>query len=74
MFDLGNNVDHACLKMIIPFEHAPTPTLDVNEMVGELINPTSILAKEMVVRFDCDDDEKVDERLVSFESKGKISN
>jgi len=49
MFDLGNNVDHACLKVIIPFEHAPTPTPDANEMVGELINPTHVLAKEMVV-------------------------
>jgi hypothetical protein len=73
MFDLGNNVDHACLKMIIPFEHAPTPTLDANEMVGELINQTYVLVKEMAVKFDCDVDEEVDERFASSKHEGNFS-
>jgi hypothetical protein len=73
MFDVGNNVDHACLKVIIPFKHAPTPTSDANEMVGELINPTHVLGKEMVVTSNCDDDEEIDEGLVSSKSEGNFS-
>ncbi len=34
MFDLGNNVDHVRLKMIIPLEHAHVLTIDVNGMVN----------------------------------------
>jgi hypothetical protein len=56
MFDLGNNVDHIGLKMIIPFEHAPTLPLDVNEMVGELITLAQLLVEDMVVRSNYDDD------------------
>ncbi len=49
MFDLGNNVDHVGLKMIIPLEHAHIPAPDVNAMVNELITPTQVLVEEMVM-------------------------
>ncbi len=70
---MGNNVDHACLKVIIPFEHAPTLVPYVNEMVRELINPAQVLAKEMAVISDCDDDEEVDEGLASSKFEGNFS-
>jgi hypothetical protein len=73
MFDLGNNVDHVGLKMMIPSKHAPTPILDVNETIGELITLAVVLAEKMVVRFDCDDDKEANEGLDSLESKGNFS-
>jgi hypothetical protein len=59
--------------VIIPFEHAPTLVPYVNEMVRELINPAQVLAKEMAVISDCDDDEEVDEGLASSKFEGNFS-
>ncbi len=73
MFDLGNNVDHSGLRVIIPSEHAPTLVPYVNEMVSELITPAQVLTEEMVIRFDCDDDEEANDKLVSSNFEGNFS-
>lgn len=73
MLDLGNNVNHACLRVIIPFEHAPTLAPYVNEMVGELITLAQVLAEKMVGIFDCDDDEETNDELASLEFEGNFS-
>jgi xanthosine utilization system XapX-like protein len=56
MFDLGNNVDHACLRVIIPHEPACALVLNVSGMVGELITPTQVLVEEMAITSNCDDE------------------
>ncbi len=72
MFDLGNNVDHACLRMIISLELAPTPVPNVSGMVGELITLTQVLVEEMAITSYCDDEED-DESIASSKSKGNFS-
>jgi hypothetical protein len=49
MFDLGNNVDHVGLKMIIPLEHAHVLAPNVNGMVNELITSAQVLVEEMAI-------------------------
>jgi hypothetical protein len=59
--------------MMIPSEHAPTLAPYVNEMIGELITPAQVLAKEMVIRSDCDDDEEANDKLASSNFEGNFS-
>jgi len=72
MFDLGNNVDHACLRVIILTKPTPTPIPDVSGMVGELITLAQVLIEKMVITLDCDDEED-DEGIVSFKSECNFS-
>ncbi len=72
MFDLGNNVDHACLRVIISLELAPTPILDVSGMVGELITLAQVLVEEMAITSHCDNEED-DEGIASSKSEGNFS-
>jgi hypothetical protein len=72
MFDLGHNIDHACLRVIISLELAPTPVLDVSGMVGELITPAQVLVEEMAITSHCDD-KKDDEGIASSKFEGNFS-
>ncbi len=61
-FDLGNNFDHASLRLTYHFQVVAKPLLDKNAMNGELIIPIQIMAKKMAVASEDDDDDVGDEQ------------
>jgi hypothetical protein len=73
MFDLGNNANHASLKMTIPLDQVLVPLKNVDEIDGKIITQTQVLAKELAMPSECDDDEQDEENLASSGSKGNLS-
>jgi hypothetical protein len=69
MFDLGNNVDHVGLRMTIPPKQVATPIQNANEMDGQIVTPTHILAEELAMVSEGDDDEQDQKDFATFESK-----
>jgi hypothetical protein len=61
------------MHVLILHELAPTLVPDVSGMVGELITPSQVLAEEMVITSDCDDEED-DEGIASSKFEGNFSN
>jgi hypothetical protein len=61
LFDLGNNFDHASLRLKDHFQVVTTPLPNKNAVTGELITPAQIIAKKMVVASEDDDDDVGDE-------------
>ncbi len=71
MFDLGNNVDHACLRITNTIKVTivdPLPN-HLDGLDGELITPIQVLVKEMAISYECDDDD-ADEHFWSFDLEG----
>jgi hypothetical protein len=70
---LGNNVDHVGLRVANPREAstAPQPQNHVDDLDGQLITLAQVMVEEIVVSFECDNDEKGDEHLWS-DSKGEF--
>jgi hypothetical protein len=62
LFDLGNNFDHACLKVTNHSQVVAKPPPNVNTVAGELITPTQVMVKEMAIAFEDDDDDVGDEQ------------
>jgi hypothetical protein len=59
---LGNSVDHVGLRVKITTEPTITPPSSVDQVVSELIMPTQMMAKKMVM---VSEGEDLDEELSS---------
>jgi hypothetical protein len=73
MFDLGNNVNHASLRMIIPLDQIPALVENMDEINGKIIIQTQVLAEKLTVASECDDDEANEKNLASFGFEGNLS-
>jgi hypothetical protein len=49
LFNLGNNADHASLRMFVPMNDVVALPINTTNVIGELITPTQVVAKEMVI-------------------------
>lgn len=72
MFDLRNNDNHVGLRMTIPLEQIVAPFQNMDEMDGEIITLAQVLAKELIVAFEGDDDEQDEKDFPSFGSKNNL--
>jgi hypothetical protein len=73
MFDLGNNANHASLRMIIPLDQVSIPPKYMDEIDGKIITQTQVLAEELIMPSECDDDEHDEENFASFGFEGNLS-
>ncbi len=54
--------------MIIPIEETIVPLPNVNEFIGELITLAQVLAENLAITSDCDDEDE--QKISSFASEG----
>ncbi len=69
LLDLGNNFDHSGLRVTNHSHVVTKPTPNMNVVTGELITLTQVMAEEMVVAFEDDDD--VQDKQEPFSPKSK---
>jgi hypothetical protein len=61
LFNLGNNANHASLRMFVPMNDVVAPPINMTNVIGELITPTQVVAKEMVIVSNGENDDEGDE-------------